>query len=420
MKLTLRIKIIGTLLLCSLSSVVLIAAITPPLLEKRFLEKAHQDHLQRFEQLIGRYLGQTTTWGGEASAIDFYKRIIVADRNRQTQRPPRPRHDRFASERMRFVLADHEGYVIHPYFDYQAGQRLTEAEQREASSLYWEGEPVGMALARGPIFMSEVDEVYLDLLQRSLLNTGAFALVMAVLLGWLVTRPMLRRLNRLTHAARTMTVGSISRLAEDTGRDEIATLTREFNCMSQTLSEQYKAIEDSHATISKQAQTLERLSYTDPLTELYNRRYFEEQFQAAWIDAGLKNTPLALILLDVDHFKLINDNFSHQTGDTVLQTLAQILQEVIRSQDILARYGGEELVLLMPNTHLKQAEEVSQRMRASIELFEWRRVAIGLSVTASFGVTGMAGCNSPREMLKRADDQLYRAKEAGRNRVCIA
>lgn len=288
MKFTLRTKIVGTLLLCCLSTVVLVATITPSLLEKRFLEEASQVHLQRFERLINRYLSQNDAWGGEATAIDFYQTIIVVDRGRRAERPSPSEHDPFASERMRFVLADHQGYVIHPFFEYRAGQLLTEAEQKEASPLYWEGEQVGMALPRGPIMLSDVDEIYLKLLQRALIGTGAFALVIAVLLGWLVTRPMLKRLNHLTEATRTMKAGTTSSLTEDRGHDEIAVLTREFNRMSRTLSEQYQSLESSHATITKQAKTLEKLSYTDPLTELYNRRYFDEQFQEAWVDAGLK------------------------------------------------------------------------------------------------------------------------------------
>ncbi len=411
----------GALLLCSLSAVALVAFVTPSLLEERFLEETRRAHFGNFERLIERYLNQSTSWGGQDTALDFHQSIILADRPRQARRQGFPGiNDPFASERLRYVLADHQGYVIYPFFDYQAGQQLTEAEQNEAWPLFVNNQQVGLALPRGERLLSPRDEIYFDLLQRSLLTCGAFAVAIALLLGWLITRPMSLRLARLTQAVRSLKPGTATTLPDDPHHDEIATLNQEFKRMSLALSDQYRELKDSHATISRQARTLKKLSYTDPLTGLYNRRHFDEQLEQCWDSAEQESSPLALILLDIDHFKQVNDQFSHQIGDAVLEIVARELQHVIRGHDILARYGGEELVLLMPDTDRDQAEEVGQRMRQCIEQFNWGKLAIGLTITASVGVAIKTEGSSAGELLKRADDQLYKAKDSGRNRVCVA
>jgi len=420
MKMTLRTKIMSALLLCSLSAVALVALVTPPLLEQRFLNQTRQTHFANFERQIAQYISRNPDWGGRQSALDYNRRVIMVHRQRQAERPgPPPLQDPFASDRLRYVLADHLGYVFHPFYDYEAGQRLTDAEQEEAWPLYMQDRQVGWALPRGSR-LSEHDEAYLALLQRSLLTSGGLAVCMALLLGWLITRPMTVRLARLTEAVRTLKVDTPTTTPPDSGHDEIATLNREFARMSNTLTEQFRDLTESHATISKQASLLEKLSYTDPLTGLYNRRHFDEQLEQCWDRSERDGRPLALILLDVDHFKRINDRFSHQIGDAVLKAIAGVLQQAIRSHDILARYGGEELVLLMPDTRPGQAKEVGQRMRKCIEQYHWSKLAIGLVVTASFGVANATPGSSPRVLLKQADDQLYKAKEAGRNRVCVA
>lgn len=422
MKLSLSIKIVSALLTTSVSAVLLVALATPPLLENRFLEETRQNHMGNFERLIGRYLsrGNAENWGGRDSALNFNRTVIQADQRRQAERPQLSGHDPFASDRLRYVIADHQGYIIHPFFDYVAGQQFTDAERSEATKLFVDGQHVGLALARGENRLSPRDEAYFDLLQRMLLVSGAFAVLLALLLGWVITRPISHRLSRLTHAVRTLQPETATALPDDPHKDEIATLTQAFKRMSQALSDQYTELKNSHATITRQARSLEKLSYTDPLTGLYNRRHFDEQLNECWTSAIADDGDLSLILLDIDHFKQVNDTYSHQVGDEVLEVVARELQQVVRGQDILARYGGEELVLLMPETHRDQAKEIGVRMRQKIEQFDWGKLAIGLAVTASVGVASKTSDTTALSLLKRADQQLYKAKDAGRNRVCVA
>jgi two-component system cell cycle response regulator len=161
-------------------------------------------------------------------------------------------------------------------------------------------------------------------------------------------------------------------------------------------------------------QKLQSLAVTDGLTGLHNHRafqdYLEEQFQTA-----MRNKqPLALILMDVDHFKQYNDTYGHQAGDEVLRQVAQILQTNVREGDFVARYGGEEFVVVLPRTDLESAVAVAERLRRAIESAEWSL----RPVTGSFGVASIRpDMETRQELIEAADQALYQAKKNGRNRV---
>lgn len=448
-RLGLRWKVLGALCLCSMSAVLLIALMTPWMMHRRFMQQAKQAHFSTFTHTIARYIAEGHHWGGRRSALDMYRNVLQAHRRAARARatagpggwpPPRPgrrlppppagrpppargpqpwREDPAASENMRFVLADQLGYVFNPFFAFKAGQRLTAAQRARADRLYLHGRVVGYALATGTIPVRPQDRSYLQMLHRSLWIGGAVAVLISLLAGLALTEPMLRRLRRLDEAVtRWRPDGSASAPAPVRGSDEIAQLAQQFNRMSRELSRQYAQLQSSHATIAEQARSLKRLSHTDELTGLYNRRYFNEQFARLLDECRRQGGELALIIIDVDHFKQVNDGYSHQVGDAVLCELASLLRAGVREQDVVCRHGGEELVVLMPGAAGEEAAALSQRLRRRIETHAWERIAAGLKVTASFGVAGRG--ESPREMLRQADRQLYRAKAGGRNRVCMA
>jgi diguanylate cyclase (GGDEF)-like protein len=131
--------------------------------------------------------------------------------------------------------------------------------------------------------------------------------------------------------------------------------------------------------------------------------------------------PLAVAMLDIDHFKSINDRFSHSLGDEVLRTVARLLRESCRLSDVVGRYGGEEFVLLLPETSVANAALLCEKLRRRIELHGWRSLHPELAgVTISIGVAaeGHETCAAVLDGLAFADQQLYRAKREGRNRVC--
>jgi diguanylate cyclase (GGDEF)-like protein len=161
---------------------------------------------------------------------------------------------------------------------------------------------------------------------------------------------------------------------------------------------------------------LRELATTDGLTGLGNRRAFDERLQHEWKLSMRLNRHLSLLLIDIDHFKRINDGYGHNVGDQILQMIARLLQSPRRETDMYARYGGEEFALLLPATTLDQAAVLANRLRERIAASDWQ----GHRVTVSIGVAaGMASVSDGTvcPLVGQADEALYAAKRAGRNRV---
>ncbi len=169
------------------------------------------------------------------------------------------------------------------------------------------------------------------------------------------------------------------------------------------------------------AKKLYESSTRDPLTQANTRKYFDERFEAEVAYARRHKTPLAVLMIDVDHFKVVNDTHGHAAGDAVLRRVARELQGVIRTEDILARYGGEEFVVLVRGTKSRGVVQFAERIRRAIEKLEIRHERKAVGVTVSVGIAMLADCRGEepvKEMLPLADERLYRAKRAGRNRIC--
>jgi two-component system cell cycle response regulator len=161
------------------------------------------------------------------------------------------------------------------------------------------------------------------------------------------------------------------------------------------------------------------LALTDPLTGLHNRRYMETHLKALVEQARAAGRPLSVLLADIDSFKSINDTYGHDAGDNVLRELAARFRRNIRNIDLACRIGGEEFVVVMPDSTLDRARQVAERLRACIagEPFQ-ANGDTRLTVTASVGIATLDGAHdSPQGLLKRADQALYVAKRGGRNRV---
>ena len=167
-------------------------------------------------------------------------------------------------------------------------------------------------------------------------------------------------------------------------------------------------------------QTSIEMAITDALTNLHNRRYMETHLTALTEQAAQRGKPLAVLILDIDFFKSINDTHGHDAGDDVLREFATRIRKSIRNIDLACRYGGEEFVIVMPETDTGVASVVAERIRRRIatEPFPIQQGAKQLEVTISIGLAGLSGPDdSAAAMLKRADTALYRAKRDGRNRV---
>lgn len=166
--------------------------------------------------------------------------------------------------------------------------------------------------------------------------------------------------------------------------------------------------------IEKMNKHLERISVRDPLTDIYNRRKLNEVLKTVYKEASQKKMTYAIILLDVDKFKLINDNYGHKTGDNVLKEISQILTRNIKEPNIVGRWGGEEFMIICPNTHLKEAIQLSEELRITINSHDFYLVD---PITASFGVSIYSEDDSIEDSIQKADKALYCAKNRGRNTV---
>ena len=162
-----------------------------------------------------------------------------------------------------------------------------------------------------------------------------------------------------------------------------------------------------------------RLMTFDGLTQINNKRSFETSIEREISRSHRYRRPLCLVLFDIDHFKHVNDKFGHLAGDAVLRQLAALVSANIRREDIVARVGGEEFALIVPELSLEQARLVGEKLRAIVERTPCRFDEQAIPITSSFGVAelGMEPQMSPTELYKLADERLYAAKNAGRNRV---
>ncbi len=179
-----------------------------------------------------------------------------------------------------------------------------------------------------------------------------------------------------------------------------------------------EALEQYIRRLETEVKSYENLAFTDPLTGLYNRRMFIELAKKKLNEIKRYQEPLSLIMLDIDYFKQINDTYGHDAGDIALKFLADILKRNVRASDIVARWGGEEFIILFPKTTLEQAHKVAEKIRRIVERSTIDLPNGGkLKFTVSLGVSSFSGKEDLEELIKEADIALYEAKKRGRNRT---
>jgi len=161
-------------------------------------------------------------------------------------------------------------------------------------------------------------------------------------------------------------------------------------------------------------------SRIDGLTGLFNRRYWQERFEQAYKLARRREKPSTALMLDIDHFKKVNDTYGHQAGDSVIQSLAHLIKRCVRETDLAGRYGGEEFAVILTDSAVDNAVTVAERLRRLAEHSQVEHEGQIIKFNISVGLAEFSPlCDSPMEWLERADQALYQAKQTGRNRYCV-
>ena len=173
--------------------------------------------------------------------------------------------------------------------------------------------------------------------------------------------------------------------------------------------------------LQKALAELAQISRIDGLTQIYNRRHWQESLEQEYAKARRHDKKLSLIMLDLDHFKLLNDNYGHQGGDMVLIEVSALISDLLRVEDIFGRYGGEEFAIILPETDSTGAIEIAQRICRKIATTPLTYNEQVIKVTVSLGVAQLSGKEANyEELITQADSALYQAKAQGRNQVCSA
>jgi diguanylate cyclase (GGDEF)-like protein len=264
---------------------------------------------------------------------------------------------------------------------------------------------------------------------RQIFIVDVCVILLFSVLAFKITLAIMKPIEALSVGARRIAQGQVDYQipVPANNDDELGLLTRTFNDMMAKLRSNQLVIEQDRVRLGEKNDELQRaneilsqLSITDGLTKLHNHRYFQDSLTREIKRLSRTKTPLSLILIDIDDFKMLNDTHGHAAGDEVLISLAAIMNDSARESDLIARYGGEEFVILMPNTDLAGGVHLAEKIRMTVES---TRLIIGdnmkpVEITISLGVALYAG--NRRGFFGEADRALYQAKAAGKNCVIIA
>lgn len=225
------------------------------------------------------------------------------------------------------------------------------------------------------------------------------------------------KLQLLTHELNDTTAESpaINVLLEN-----VINITKTIRFENQQLEQRLAASADEVITLRRDVESIQLEAMLDPLTGIKNRKTFDATIEAHLQSAKEENTPLALVLADIDHFKSFNDTWGHQTGDQVLRLVAEVMNANVKGQDTLARYGGEEFAIILPGTSLENGAMLADRIRVAVEArrLKKRRTNEDLGViTMSMGLAEFRPGDTVETLIERADTCLYGAKDNGRNCV---
>lgn len=269
-------------------------------------------------------------------------------------------------------------------------------------------------------YVTEVVDIIDDAMLKLLILMLVLGMVISYLASFVFTRPIIKIRKALMGIAEK----DFSYKLDIKNNDELGDLGYLINDISKQIRDNFDEIEAQNELLDKDKTILEEmnkqlvdLSETDPLTKLYNRLKIDSVLDEEVKRVDLTDSSFSVIILDIDHFKSVNDNFGHLTGDKILIDIASILMNNSRRDDVIGRWGGEEFIIVLRGAKLQDAFNKAERFRKSIEENEFDEAK---TITASFGVGEYRKDMQLNGFIKSVDDALYTAKENGRNRVEIA
>ncbi|MFN3975779.1 MAG: GGDEF domain-containing protein [Aquificaceae bacterium] len=314
--------------------------------------------------------------------------------------------DKFSDPKALYMPLDVKGYMLY-------GSFLEKRLLIEVPLTGMNGLPIGQI-----VFIKDVSSIYretylifLALALHSLLVFSFLAFMLFRIASNLVGRVIFLKNIAASIEKRDFSAADLLKDSKESEKDEVWELRHSIYNMAVSLKQAFEELKEKQ-------RELEELAYYDPLTGLPNRRFFFEHANLILESAKRYKNHFALLLMDLDHFKKINDVYGHEAGDLLLKRFADVLRKNSRKSDVPARLGGEEFVLLMPNTNVQQGKVVAERIRQQFQNSVVVHRGVEISTTLSGGLASFVpGVEEIDDLIRMADEALYKAKELGRNRI---
>lgn len=325
--------------------------------------------------------------------------------------------------------------IYHPRLELSgdAGPRIDVVYPVE--SVVWKGEPGRVAPTIGYVRLG----VSLDAVNKRLATTRRDAIAMAIAVtllmvpvGYQVVRGVLKPIQQLTRAAHSLATGRLDERVNIQRRDELGQLAGAFNSMADQLSTSHGKLMKLNAELEDRVlqrtmaleqanKRLREMASRDSLTGLYNRRHFNDLLAQLFAESTRYRTELTCMMLDLDNFKRVNDSLGHQIGDRLLRLTADVIQQTIRESDVAVRYGGDEFVVLMPQTSPDEARSSAERILRRFRDDLARDVPEASIASLSIGLASREPDQpcEPAQLVQLSDEALYLAKAGGKNRITV-
>lgn len=392
-------KLTLAMLLVGLISMLFVVVITQIVVNNQAKDTASEQAFVRLQNNVDAFVKVYGSWqrGIGIERFDkFYQRQLM---------------NAGESEANVYVLADNSGLLVLGSEIYPVGSMLPSEIMEQGRVITSNGQNVATAVQVEPGTLTLGLTSLLESVYRGLKYGLGITFVILVISVFWVGRFLTEPLRQLT---KRLTQGQHSKQYEKfelETQDEVELLAEIFKHLRGNLDQAHDKLRQSRDKINEQTKQLSEIRIRDETTQLFNQRYFNERGRELFARSQRHRYPLCCVIVDVDRFTRINDKFSHETGDKVLQEMANILRRSTRESDVVGRYSGGKFVIAFSETPLEQAKILCDRLGESVERFDWNDIHEELSVTVKIGLCGDMGLDNFEQMVAVADTKLYLAKD---------